>query len=124
MNEDESLFKWKDTLCILRPLYEIKGQQRFISIIGNDVSVLTMDRIFGLEIDENQIFFKLRTGIKPGCSWTKVLDWEIEDYESVIGNKTVMWKLTNTISPNPTYIEEMKSKLRDLKINDIINDLT
>ena len=123
MNEDESLFKWKDTLCILRPLYE-KGQQRFISIIGNDVSVLTMDRIFGLEIDENQIFFKLRTGIKPGCSWTKVLDWEIEDYESVIGNKTVMWKLTNTISPNPTYIEEMKSKLRDLKINDIINDLT
>lgn len=49
---DESLFKWKDTLCILRPLFDEK--QRFISIIGNKVFVTTMDTIFGPEIDENQ----------------------------------------------------------------------
>lgn len=115
---DESLFKWKDTLCILRPLFDEK--QRFISIIDNKVFVTTMDPIFGPEIDENQTFFKLRTGIKPGCSLTKVLDWEIEDYESVMSNKDVMYKLLNTITPNPTYIEEMASNLRELKINRLI----
>lgn len=88
LSDDESQFEWNDTLCILRPLDEGRPQ-RFISI-DVDVSVREVDKIFGPKIDSDKTFFKLRVGIKPGTSWCKVLDWEIEDYESVLGDKKVI----------------------------------
>ena len=110
MLSDEGQYEWVDHLCILRPSDEGRPQ-RFISIGDNYVDVREMDKIFGPKIDENQIFFKMRVGMKPGSSWCKILDWELEDYESVLNNESVMYKLKHTITPNPTYIEEMKSNL-------------
>lgn len=123
LSDDESQFEWNDTLCILRPSDE-ERPQRFISIDDNHVDVREMDKIFGPKLDNDKIFFKLRVGTKPGSSWCKVLDWELEDYEKVLNNHPVMYKLEHGMTPNPTYIQEMKSNLRELKINKVIEDDT
>jgi len=64
----------------------------------------------------------MRIGTKVGSSWCKLLDWEIEDYESVLGDEKIMYSLRHYITPNPTYIEEMISILRELKINRIVEN--
>lgn len=118
---DDTQYEWFDSLCILRPS-DTGSPQRFISISDNGVVVRVMDKIFGVKIDEDKIFFKLRSGVKPGSYYCKVLDWELEDYESVISDKDIMYRLKNTITTNPTYIEEMKSNLRELRINKLLKD--
>lgn len=120
--DDESQYDWNDTLCILRPSDEGRPQ-RFICI-SDDIHVREMDKIFGPKIDPNKTFFKMRVGTKMGSSWCKLLDWEIEDYESVLGDEKIMYSLRHYITPNPTYIEEMISILRELKINRIIENDT
>lgn len=115
LQDDESQFEWSDTCCILLG-------SRFISIGDKSVDLREFDKVFGPILEDGQIFFKMRVGIKPGTSWCKILDWEIEDYESVLNNDPVMYKLQYLITPDPTYIQEMKSNLRELKINELMND--
>lgn len=121
--DDESQYEWNDTLCILRPSDEGRPQ-RFITISDTYADVREMDQIFGPKVDEDQKFFKMRVGTKPGSSWCKILDWDLEDYEWVLNNGPVMSKLKNGITPKPEYIEEMISILRELKINKVIEDDT
>jgi len=129
LSNDENQYEWVDHLCILRPSdngRQAHGDipQRFISIGDSIVYVREMDKMFGPKIDESQSFFKMRVGMKPGSSWCKILDWELEDYESVLNNEQVMYKLRHMITPNPTYIDEMISILRELKINKLIENGT
>ena len=72
--DDESQYEWNDTLCILRPSDEGRPQ-RFITISDTYADVREMDQIFGPKVDEDQKFFKMRVGTKPGSSWCKILDW-------------------------------------------------
>lgn len=65
----------------------------------------------------------MRVGIKPGSSWCKILDWEVEDYKKILNNKYVMDKLENNITPNPTYLSEMKAKFREIQIDKIIDNI-
>jgi hypothetical protein len=66
----------------------------------------------------------MKTGIKSGTLWTKMFDWELEDYENVLNSELIMNRLENNITPNPTYIDEMISNLRELKINKVIENGT
>lgn len=118
LSDDESQYEWSDTCCILLE------SGRFISIGDKSVDLKEFDKIFGPKIEDNQVFFKMRVGVKPGTSWCKILDWDLEDYESVLNNEPVMYKLEFGMTPNPTYIQEMKSNLRELKINKLIEDDT
>lgn len=120
---DESQFSWSSVLCILRQS-DPGRPQRFISITGSDVSVREMDHLFKLDIDEDKTFFKIEIGIAPGSLWTRISDWNIEDYESILSNDDIMYNLRYMITPNPTYIDEMISNLRGLKINKLIENDT
>jgi hypothetical protein len=113
--DDEGCYEWKDNLCILLE------SGRFISMDmeGTYVDVLLkkMDPIFGPKLESDKTFFKMRVGIKPGTMWCKIIDWEPEDYKMVLGNEYVMDRLENTITPDPTYINEMKREYNDTLSN-------
>jgi len=113
-DDNESNYEWKDTLCILLE------SGRFLSINQSDVELKKMDDIFGPKLEEGQTFFKMRVGMKPGTMWCKIFEWESEDYKSILDNDYVMDRLENTITPNPTYINEMKSNYRELQIDKIL----
>jgi len=113
-DDNESNYEWEEKLCILLE------SGRFLSINQSDVELKKMDDIFGPKLDKNQTFFKMRVGIKPGTMWCKIFEWESEDYRTVLDNDYVMDRLENTITPNPTYINEMKSNYRELQIDKIL----
>ena len=115
-DDDESNYNWKETLCILLE------SGRFLSIDTDEsnVDLKEIDDLFGPKLDENQTFFKMRVGMKPGSMWCKMFEWECSDYRTVLDNDYVMSRLENNITPNPTYINEMKSNYRELQIDKIL----
>lgn len=109
---DDSNFLCEDYLCIL-----LKSGN-YISIDSNNTVELNSDMVFGKESKKR--FFKLRVSIEPGNKWTKKLDYTVEDYQRILSDSDIIYKLENSIEPNPTYIDEMKSELRELQINKIV----
>lgn len=113
MMETEEDYDWEEYLCIL-----LKSGN-YITIDNNNIAnVKQPDKIFGPKIENK--FFKLRVGMKPGSMWSKTLDYDAEDYQRILSDSDLIYRLENTIEPNPRYISEMKSELRELQINKIV----
>lgn len=112
-DDNESNYEWIDYLCIL-----LKSGNYITIDVDNTVELKKPDRVFGQKFEKR--FFKLRVGIKPGTMWTKTFDYEVEDYQRILVDDDIIYRLENTIEPNPTYINEMKAELRSLQINKIV----
>ena len=111
--DKESNYDWVDYLCIL-----LKSGNYITIDDSNIVELKKPDRVFDQKFEKR--FFKLRVGIKPGTMWTKTLDYDVEDYQRILIDSDIIYRLENTIEPNPTYISEMKAELRELQINKIV----
>ncbi len=113
IEDKETNYEWMDYLCIL-----LKSGNYITIDVDNTVELKKPDRVFGQKFENR--FFKLRVGIKPGTMWTKTFDYEVEDYQRILVDDDIIYRLENTIEPNPTYINEMKAELRSLQINKIV----
>jgi|OM-RGC.v1.026057356 hypothetical protein len=112
-SDDELFYEWEDYLCIL-----LKSGN-YITIDSNNIVALkSQDSIFGIKLEKR--FFKLRVGVRAGTMWMKTLDYDVEDYQRILIDSDIIYRLEKTIEPNPTYISEMKAELRELQINRIV----
>jgi hypothetical protein len=110
---EENEYEWEEYLCIL-----LKSGN-YITIDKNNIVILKQpDRIFEPKLEKR--FFKLRVGMKSGSMWSKTLDYDVEDYQRILSDSDLIYRLENTIEPNPTYISEIKTELRALQINKIV----
>ena len=126
LSDNESQFEWSILLCIKLVSQDDgieKGGYVTINLETHSVDYKTYDKVFGPCFGEGT-FHKMKTGIKSGTLWTKMFDWELEDYENVLNSELIMNRLENNITPNPTFIDEMISNLRGLKINKLIENDT
>lgn len=112
-SDDELIYEWEDYLCIL-----LKSGNYITIDSSNIVALKSQDSIFGIKLEKR--FFKLRVGVRTGTMWTKTLDYDVEDYQRILIDSDIIYRLENTIEPNPTYISEMKAELRELQINKIV----
>lgn len=107
----------QEVICILLS----EKDQRFIEISKEDITVKRMYTTFGPKIGDKE-FFKLVSKIQPGTFYCEIRDWELKDYEYILNDEFIMYDLKNTITPNPDYIDRMKSKYREIKIDKLIDD--
>lgn len=114
--DEELKYEWSSLLCIVLK----SGNIISINTIDRVVDLLKPDKIFSPKFEDNKTFQKLSIGKRPGSLWYKLSDWEASDYSDLLDDELVMYRLKNEITPNPEYIDEMISTLRDLKIKKIL----
>lgn len=122
--ETEEDYDWEEYLCILLDRErDLPNVGYYITIDNSDiVNLKKIDKFFATKLDSiKNRFFKLRFGIKAGTMWTKILDYDFEDYQRLLSNNKLKNKLKTVIGMDYKIFDLfMKSELRELQINKIV----